>query len=71
MKCMKDMKRYNDGIELVRSLNFCKISELFDITTTGPVTFVGIDLTLAGLVACVVPSARAMRVNPMTALRHE
>ncbi len=47
-------------------------SLLFGVTANDPVTFVGVAAVLCGvaLAACLIPAARAARVDPLVALRH-
>jgi ABC-type antimicrobial peptide transport system permease subunit len=46
-------------------------AQLFGITATDPFTFAAVCavLVIAGLTACAIPARRAMRVDPVIALR--
>jgi len=46
---------------------------LFEVNASDPVTFVSISLLLilVGLIACFLPTRRALSVDPMIALRAE
>ena len=48
-------------------------SELFNVSPTDPLTFtvVTIAVTVVALIACLIPTRRAMRVDPTVALRYE
>lgn len=61
------------GIAASLGLTRLMASELFGVSTYDPVTFASVTLLLMliGLLACWVPARRAMRVDPMVALRYE
>jgi putative ABC transport system permease protein len=48
-------------------------SALYEVTATDPVTYAAVSAMLAAvaLIACLVPTRRAVTVNPTVALRYE
>ena len=48
-------------------------SQLFEVRATDPATYaaVAVALSLTGFAACFVPALRALRVDPIVALRTE
>jgi putative ABC transport system permease protein len=48
-------------------------SGLYGVTATDPATYIGISLilVLVATIACLIPTLRALRVDPTIALRHE
>ncbi|MGA7919778.1 MAG: ABC transporter permease [Candidatus Acidiferrales bacterium] len=61
------------GIAVALGLTHLMITMLFGVSATDPATFAGVATLLiaVALAACYIPARRAMRVDPIVALRYE
>jgi len=61
------------GVAAAAALTPLMASQLFGVGAIDPMTFAAVPVLLIAIatIAAIVPGTRAMRVDPMTALRYE
>jgi len=61
------------GVTAAGALTRAMVKLLIGISATDPLTYAAVAILLSGvtLLACWIPARRALRVDPLVALRHE